>query len=428
MLKLWQFTDTHLFVREAMPQAAPHDDQKTLLESGAILDHALQEFLEEPDCGILLISGDLTCNGHADEHRALIEKLRRIARAGKRVLVITATHDYGIGKVDEQNTSGLPPLARADGRVFRHELRGLYEEFGLRDAVAVYADGLSYVAQLEEGCRLLCLNDDGNGRSFCGFDAAQMQWILEQLARAKADGQKIFGMAHHPSLPPSPIYPLISERDMMGGWKENTRILADAGLRCLFTGHTHMHNIAKRVTPAGNPYWDINTACLVGYPGVFRTAELDGDLLRVKTRALRDFPIDPEGKLSLRDYLKRHFEHLLRDIIESAANDIDRLAVHAGGFSVERETIYKLRIPITLAGKFANRITLGGLGRLLCCRGRIPESVRGLQCKEVFLELVGRIYAGEEIYHAQTDMGAALLALAGRLQGLLRTEIKDLPG
>ncbi|MCL2107705.1 MAG: metallophosphoesterase, partial [Oscillospiraceae bacterium] len=95
MKKLWLFTDTHLYLRDPMPERAPHDDQKTLLESGPILDAALAQFLAEPDCDTLLIPGDLTCDGHAHEHRALVAKLRRVQAAGKRVIVVTATHDYG---------------------------------------------------------------------------------------------------------------------------------------------------------------------------------------------------------------------------------------------------------------------------------------------------------------------------------------------
>jgi hypothetical protein len=44
------------------------------------------------------------------------------------------------------------------------------------------------------------LNDDK------GIDEALLQWALAQIAQAKADGQQIIGMAHHPSLPPSPVW------------------------------------------------------------------------------------------------------------------------------------------------------------------------------------------------------------------------------
>jgi len=434
MLKLWLFTDIHLFRREPMPEKEPHDDQKTLLESGPILDAALAEFLAEPDCGLLLISGDVTCNGHAAEHRALIEKLRRVQSAGKRVVMITSTHDYGLTHISDVNDTGLPPLEHPEDKVFRHELRGLYDEFGFRDAVARYDadDGMSYVAQLAPGYRLLCLNDDGDGRAFCGYDGPLLRWILEQIGQAKADGEALFAMTHHPTLPPSPIYPLISSRDMLGDWQNTTRILADAGLRCMFSGHSHMLNIADLTTPAGSRYWDVNTSSLVGWPGVFRVIELEGRHMRLTTRAVGDFDWD-RGGLTVREYLLRHFDSLLRTIIESAANDIGCLADHAGGFSVEKATIYKLRLPITVLGKIANRIPLGGAGALLLCRRRVPKSVRKQSVKELVLELMRNIYAGEENYAPDTPIAQSLMAFAGRAQRLLKKKLaggpfEDLPG
>ncbi len=428
MLKLWLFTDTHLFRRDPMPEQAPHNDQKTLLESGPILDAAIADFMAAPDCDILLIAGDLTCNGHAQEHRELIQKLRKIQEAGKRVVLITATHDYGLSGIHDRNDSGLPPMENAKGRVYRHELRAMYDEFGFSDAIARFDDddGMSYVAQLAPGYRLLCLNDDGDGRAFCGYYEPQMEWIFQQIEQAKKDGEVLFGMTHHPSLPPSPIYPLFSSRDMLGDWANCTRRLADAGLKIMFTGHTHMLNIADITTPAGNQYWDVNTSSLVGYPGVFRVIELEGRHMTVSTRAIEDFDWD-RGGLSVKEYLKKHFDFLIRTIIESAANDIDTLADHAGGFSVERETVYKLRIPITIAGKIVNKITLGGVGAVLFCRRKVPQGVRKDNMKELVLEIIRNIFGGEEHYSLDTPIGQSLYAIAGRVNFFLKKKLASTP-
>ena len=430
-LKLWLATDTHLYAREPMPDTQPGEDQMTQLESGPILDDLLEEFLAEPDCNILLLAGDLTCNGHVAEHRALIPKLHKVQEAGKRVILITATHDYGSG-VDRRpwhrNESGIPSLEQPEGCPFRHELRGLYDEFGFSDAIARFEedDGMSYVAQLAPGYRLLCLNDDGNGREFCGYSESQMEWIFEQIRIANAEGDKIFAMTHHPSLPPSPIYPIMSSRDMLGDWANCTRRLADAGLRCMFSGHSHMLNIAHIVTPAGNPYWDIDTSSLVGFPGVFRVIELEGGHMKVTTRQIKNFAWD-RGGLGVREYLAKHFDVLMRTIIEGAANDIDVVAEKAGGFSVEKETIYKLRLPITIAGKFVNKATLGTLGGLLLCCHKMPKSVRKVSFKELFLELVRNIYGGEEHYGPDTPTGQALLAIAGRANIFLKKKLAGSP-
>lgn len=425
MLKLWLFTDTHFYTRNPMPAEPPESGQKCVLESAAILDAALAEFLAEPDCDTLLLAGDLTCDGWADEHRGLLERLHKVRAAGKRIIAITATHDYDQAK-KERNTTGLPPLEHPEGKVFREELPLLYHAFGPGDAIArCEADGFSYVAQLGPGYRILCLNDDGNGRSFCGFDENVMAWALGQIAEAKAAGDCVFGMTHHPSRPPSPIYPIISKRDMLGDWENCTRTLADAGLRCMFTGHSHMHNIGPMATPGGNAYWDVNTAALVGYPGVFRTLELEGGVLRVGTRAIKDFAWD-KGGLTAREYLEKTFDSLLRSIIESAGTDRERFARHANGFSVSAGTVQKNWFVIKLAGKFVNKITVGGLGALLLCRHGIPKPARKISVKELFLEFVRNIYAGEEHYGPETPVGQSMLAVARRLTPVLRRPLAKL--
>ena len=91
-----------------------------------------------------------------------------------------------------------------ENRVSREELWDMYYEFGPNEAIAQIERYMSYVVQLAPGYRLLCLNDDGNGKDFCGYDKAQLEWILEQIKSAEQDGEFLFAMTHHPVLPPSP--------------------------------------------------------------------------------------------------------------------------------------------------------------------------------------------------------------------------------
>ena len=426
VLKLWHFTDLHLFAREPMPAEEPYYDQITMRFSCEIIDQGLAMFLAEPNCDILLLSGDITCNGHAQEHKALIPRLRRVQQAGKRVLVVTGTHEYGQTKAQEHNGTGLPPLEHPEGKVFRHELAGLYEEFGPRDAIARYEpdNGMSYVAQLAPGYRLLCLNCDRASRTFCDFDEDHMQWIFAQLTEAKQAGETVFGMTHHPTLPPTPIYPILTQFDTQGGWETCTPRLADAGLRAMLTGHTHMMNIEPLITAAGNRYWDINTSALVGYPGAFRVIELEGRRMKVSVRHMDDLGFDTGG-LGAKEYLARHFDYLLRGVVESAANDIESLANYSGEFGVNGKYIRQYRLPITLVGKYINRATLGSVARLLLCR--IPKEAKKVSAKELFLECVRNIYGGEEHYAPDTPVGEALLAMAGRVEWLLRRKLRGTP-
>ncbi len=409
MLKFFLVTDTHYYNYEALGWS-DHVDQKTLNESGAIIDAAFDQMIAQQDTEIVLVAGDLSNNGERASHDGLIPKLRRLQENGKKVYVITATHDYGQTSISDNGENRRP------GVTYRNELRGLYNEFGFCDAIAEFEE-LSYVVQLAPGYRLLCLNDDGDGRAFCGYYPKQMDWILEQIRKAKEEGQFLFAMTHHPVLPPSPIYPLISRRDMLGDYENTSTILADAGLRFIFTGHTHMQNIGHKTTAKGNRLYDINTGSLVGYNTPIRKVTIDGDAMHVQTQRVANFDWDLKGK-SVSEYLKEHFDYLLKDIFFCAAYDIDRLAAHSGGFSVESETVYKYRAPIQALGKLLDKLTLGQAGYLFFCPQRIDKSVRNVKVKDLAVELVRNIYAGDEPYSIETPIGKALLAIVGNLSVL----------
>ena len=403
-MKLWQFTDLHLHVRENPAELDPRPNQTALPQSEAIIDACLAAFLAGPDCGTLLLSGDLTQSGHPLEHQLMVEKLRRVQAAGKRVIAITASHDY-----------------RVIGRENCQQLRDMYMEFGLGDAVARYDQGQAFVVQLAPRLRLLCVNDHGRGRT-----PLWLPWAVEQIGQAKAAGEYIFAMAHLPSLTPSPVYSIIEPHAVLGeSHPEPVHALADAGLRFMLTGHSHIHNIAPIVTPEGNPYWDINTSALVGWPGKFRQLEIEGDRVYITTKEIPYIPAF--GNLSARDFLQRTFDVVLNNIFDGWEHDYDLFA-HSIGTGINPGRVYKMKPLLRPLGKIVPRVTLGGLGTLLACRRHIPKECRALRLRDVLLEGMRNIYDGEEHYSPDTGLGKAFLAFGRRL-GLLgkKLGVEDMP-
>ena len=389
MLKLWQFTDLHLHVRKNPAELDTRPNHTALPQSEAIIDACLAAFLAEPDCDILLLTGDLTQTGHPEEHASMVEKLRQVQRAGKRVIAITASHDY-----------------KTLRRESCHALREMYAEFGPDDAIAHYDDGQAFVVMLEPGLRLLCIHDHNRDRP-----PQWLPWAVEQIKLAKAAGERIFGMTHLPSLPPSPVYPLVEPRSLLH--IETVHALADAGLRFLLTGHSHIHNIAPIVTPGGNPFWDINTSALVGWPGKFRQLEIERGSVRITSREIPHIPAF--GALSTRDFLQKTYDVVLNNIFDGWERDYDLFA-RSIGTGINPERVYKLKALLWPLGKVVPRITLGGLGALLACRGKIPPEVRKLRLRDVLLEGMRGIYAGEERRGPETDLGKAFMALGSRLR------------
>ncbi len=420
MFKFYLVTDTHIYNTEKLGFANRYD-QQCVNESAAIIEASFDMLAAKTDSDIVLIAGDLTNNGERASHELMLEKLYKLKGAGKRVIVITATHDYGLLGVDENGNSTEPDPNYAS----RTELRELYKDFGYDEAIAEHEKSMSYVVQLAPGYRLLCLNDDGNGRSFCGYDEPHLNWILAQIETAKRDGQFIFAMTHHPVVPPTPVYPLMSERDMLGAYKKTSQILADAGLRFIFTGHTHMQNIGFIETEKGNRLYDINTGSLVGCPAPIRAVTIDNENMNITTEHIETFDWDFGGK-DMITYMSDHFDELLVKIFDSMAFDFDEFCSLAGGFSMERKTAEKLKVPITLIGKIMQRFTLGKAGTLLCCRGKIDKSVRGRLIKDLIVECVRNIWRGNEHYSLDTPEGAAIYALMKRLNPLIGSKVKSL--
>ncbi|MEI6580133.1 MAG: hypothetical protein WCN92_11835, partial [Eubacteriales bacterium] len=260
-----------------------------------------------------------------------------------------------------------------------------------------------------------------------------LNWILAQIKAAKDAGEYIFAMTHHPVLPPSPVYPVMSKRDMLGGYETTSTILADAGLNFIFTGHTHMQHIGAKTTEKGNKLFDINTGSLVGYPTPMRKVILDEEKMTITTEKLDTFDWDFKGK-DPQQYLRDHFDFLLNDIFDSMAFDFERFVGLAGGFSLDREKAMKLKTPIILAGKVMQKLTLGKAGRLLWVSRKVDKSVKKVLIKDLLIESVRNIYSGAQPYSPETPMYIAAMALLDRLSPIARhfgkgNEIlSDLPG
>lgn len=411
MLKFYLLTDTHLWSVGRLGLNG-RSDQVCINESEAILDSCFNTLSERNDSDIILIAGDLTNNGERANHEEMIKKLRALKEKGKRVYVITATHDYGLVLLDDDGNN------LSTGGVPRRELRQMYDEFGFSDAIAVDEQSMSYVVQLADGYRLMALNDDGNGRSFCGYYEHQMNWIIEQLNKAKADGQFIFAMNHHPILPPFPLYPMASKRDMLGEYEKTAQILADNGLRYIFTGHTHCHNIDYVDTPSGNRLYDINTGSLMGYPAPFRSVVIDDKAVNITTEHVETFDYDTKG-MSHEDYLKYVFDRFFNKLLDSMENDPDEFCSTCVGIGVDRKVMESIKRFIPRIGKYINSLDFAKVGSLLHCKNAVSEEIEGRLMRDFITEAIRNIWSGEEKYSLSTPEGAAFYAFAKKLSPLL---------
>lgn len=344
MTKLTFIADTHHYSKTLGTKGRQYElrsgsDQKCLAETGEIIDSAF-DYISKSDTDAVLIAGDVTNDGEKVSHLEFREKLKALAKS-KKVYVITATHDWCC----DENPR------RYDGdRVFHDvevmkssELRDFYFDFGPKDALSEYITHIgtcSYVVQISENVRILALNDDKNQNGHAGFTEEHFCWIEEQIKKAQQDGCLIIGMEHHLLMPH--VTPLITGGSTCVENREYVASrLADAGLKYMFVGHSHIQSTSSFKTRKGNVITEVNVGSLVGYPAPIVEVTINDDLtLSYQVKHLKNFTLNG-NKVDAQEYLKKHALDLLHRVIDAPDKKelIDRLtALQLDGKKFEKFT------------------------------------------------------------------------------------------
>lgn len=414
-LKIQFITDTHYYSRKGGTEGKAYENaesksQKVIKDSDLVLEAGFNMLCEDDSTDIVVLSGDTTRDGEIESHKEFIEMLRDLKKRGKRVYVITSTHDYRDGGVadgyDGDEKIKVPAIEN------RYDLWGMYYEFGPNEAIATYEKSLCYVVQLAPGYRLFALNDDTNdkeeGKRGSGYSDECMEWILEQLKDAQDNDQYVIAMTHHPMIAPSPFYAIIGKGDMQRDHEITREIFADHGLHCMLTGHTHIHDISVVTSKKGNKFYDISCASMIGCPPAMRTVTFDPKAgeIRVDTQLIKEVPgLDTNGK-PFDEYMKGFFFGMIGEIIWAMGNDIDRLAEMSPSFSIPGEKVKKLAWIIKPIGKWLNNLTFKKIWRL--CKkecGLKKADIADIADNKVvdfILELVQNLYCGDSPYGPET--------------------------
>ncbi len=399
-------TDTHYYAKSTGTSGKAYEtanakSQMPLERAEEILDAAFRQIKEDKRTDIVLLSGDTTSNGEYDSHDGIIRMLRDLKAAGKRVYVLTATHDF---QDDGQTNSYVGDVKVKIPAAKREELYEMYREFGPDEALSVHRESMSYVVQLQEGYRLFAINDDRNGTGKSGISDDCYKWLCEQAEDARKNGQFILAMTHHPLIAPSPIYALIGKNDMHGDFDIRREQYADMGIQFMLTGHTHIHHIDKIESKRGNTLYTISTAATIGYPAPIRTVVVDEAAGIVSTTT--DFitekvNFDLKGQ-TLQEYLKNQMVGMVRDMVKAAAGDTHKFADMATSISIKKKVIYKYGWLIKPIAKFLNKLTIGKVAKWTRKEtGLAPEEYADIADKSVvdfIVDMVTNLYGGEDMY------------------------------
>lgn len=344
MTKLTFIADTHHYSKTLGTKGRQYElrsgsDQKCLAETGEIIDSAF-DYISKSDTDAVLIAGDVTNDGEKASHLEFREKLKALAKS-KKVYVITATHDWCC---DENPRRYVGDKVFHDVEVMKSsELRDFYFDFGPKDALSEYITHIgtcSYVVQISENVRILALNDDKNQNGHAGFTEEHFCWIEEQIKKAQQDGCLIIGMEHHLLMPH--VTPLITGGSTCVENREYVASrLADAGLKYMFVGHSHIQSTSSFKTRKGNVITEVNVGSLVGYPAPIVEVTVNDDLtLSYQVKHLKNFTLNG-NKVDAQEYLKKHALDLLHRVIDAPDKKelIDRLtALQLDGKKFEKFT------------------------------------------------------------------------------------------
>ncbi|MBR0348843.1 MAG: metallophosphoesterase [Clostridia bacterium] len=242
-------------------------------ESGFIIDEFLRQCAEDENCEFVLIPGDLANDGKVvlQQHLDVAEKLRRFEKeTGKPVYVISGNHDVG---VDCATTIDV--------------FKDVYSEFGYDEALEVVESDCSYTADIGDKYRLIAADScDPSKSTEDGLTTDRLSWIVDQAKKAKEDGRYPILMMHHNLLDHLPVQRLIS-RNFIIRWHISTaEILANCGIKLVFTGHEHCSDAATYTSTLGNVIYDFATTSLTMYPLEYRMFHITDEEIKYENKKI----------------------------------------------------------------------------------------------------------------------------------------------
>ena len=268
-MKITFIADTHHYSKTLGTQGKAYElrsgsDQKCLAETGDIIDAAFLQ-IAKSDTNAVFVLGDVSNDGEMISHIEFRKKLYELKKS-KPVYIITATHDWCC---DGNPRRFEGDRSFNDVEVMKSEkLPDFYWDFGPAQAIDSYITKIGtvcYTVQLGNRVRVMCLNDDKNEDDHAGFTEDCWQWIESQIKKAHDDGCLLIGIEHHLIMPNiSTLFAVGST--CVANREEVASRFADAGLRYMLVGHSHMQGTSQFTSEKGNTITQINVGSLCGYP------------------------------------------------------------------------------------------------------------------------------------------------------------------
>ena len=243
-------SDLHI----ALPETINHQENRFhLVEVSIPALEVVLSHLETLDLDFLLLPGDLTQDGGPENHQWLQQRLACLPFP---VYVIPGNHD-------------VPALHPTSQSIGLDDFPNYYCQFGYYQTQQLY-----YTREILPGVQLIGLNSnyfDSQGKQlgWGRLDQEQLTWLEQLLTIVKE--QLVLVMIHHNVVEhlPGQSYHELGKRYMLENASILKKMLRNAGVKFIFTGHLHVQDIAYE-----QGIYEITTGSLVSYPHPYRVLQL----------------------------------------------------------------------------------------------------------------------------------------------------------
>lgn len=340
-LKIGIITDLHYLSEQLMGEGKALDKYmdssgRTIRYTPALIDKIFDGYENDSPIDVLLVTGDLTKDGERQSHIDLAEKLKKLKDCGIRVYVIPGNHDINMPASVGFKGDNTYRTDNISAEQFAH----IYNDFGYASAIKRDSASLSYVVQLgnndgdNEKVWLLAIDaaryDEYTTTSITGghIKPVTEQWIIDILREAKSQNIKVLGMMHWGLVEHMPYQSTFFPQYLIDDHMRLASLLADEGLRVLFTGHFHTNDVTAYTSLDGNTIYDVETGTLSSYPYSYRFADLYSDRIEISTRNIYSVPANPhlfdQSRIQLQSLTERIGLSMLRRYGFDTSDDVSK--------------------------------------------------------------------------------------------------------
>lgn len=394
-------SDIHILARSLMANNKEFNmaikyDRKFLVEGEGLLKKAL-ELASLNDSKYIIIPGDLTKDGEKKSHLEVMETLKSWTSENpqRNIFLIPGNHDINNKQAfDYKNlkkTDYIEPREffeiydflykdkvlefYKNSNIFKSHLDFVNKKFNRDFKYSYYCQGYgSYLARIDNNlenknsltllfidtsiysCDYEQNHKDGKTNVVGALDKNVMKWAIEKIDEAKSRKDMIFVISHHALIPNFRDQRLVLGPFIIKNWNEKyidddprindklpIEVLADMGVKFLFTGHLHENGTAKYKSVLGNEIFNIQTGSTVTYPLPIRhinvlddIEEFNGFSVDLKTQLIKSFSYENlsgetikiensiayalENQLSLKDVLFNYVHSMAKNPMISEMN------------------------------------------------------------------------------------------------------------